>query len=184
MGNKLLLFILTIILLFIGYTKYIRMSSLEKDLIAQWSLIELEYQSKSDVIFNLSKLIKEADTVDHEVINDLLIARNVAAEVKVDLADLDADTFTEFREAYKDLLMIQEQLLQIANNIPDLSGTQKYRELKAELEGNEIRISNERRRFNEQVDLYNKYINGFFNIAIAQLFGFDDWFMFNLIPGE
>ena len=54
MGKKILLFLILIVLIFVGYTKYIRMVSMEKGLAAQWLLIEVEYQHKSDVIFDIS----------------------------------------------------------------------------------------------------------------------------------
>jgi LemA protein len=184
MGKKLLIFLIVIALLFVGYTKYIRMITFEKGLIAQWSLVESEYRHKSDVIFDISKNIETNINEDLELFEQVRMARNTAAKIKIDPAKISEVNLNEYRLAFKKLLELQAQLEQIGREHSKISDSQEYRELLAELDGTEIRIANERRRLNEQVELYNKYINGFFNLAIAQVFGFKEWPVFTPILGE
>lgn len=184
MGNKLLIFLALLALGFIGFTKYNRMATMEKDLVEKWLIIESQYQHKSDVIFGLSRSIEGNLDQDMPLFNQVTKVRNSAAQITVDIDNINDESLIAFREAYAELIALQVQLLDLSKQYPDPVDTQDFRELKAELEGTEIRIANERRRMNEQVANYNKYINGFFNLAIAQAFGFNDWPLFTPILGE
>lgn len=184
MGRKLLVFIILIALIFVGYTKYIQMDTMEKGLESRWSLLESEYQHKSDVIFSLSKNISTGLEDQYPVFDSLRQVRNAVAMVKIDTDNFTVESLDQFREAYQELLHLQGRLVALGREHPEISNNQEYRELIAELEGTELRIANERRRFNEQVVLYNKYVNGFFNLAISQVFGFKDWPEFTPILGE
>lgn len=184
MGKKLLLLLILLVLIFIGYTKYIQMITMEKGLKSRWSLIESEYQHKSDVIFSLSKNISDNLDADLPVFDSLRQVRNTVAMVKIDTDNFTAKNLDQFRAAYQQLLGLQARLVNIARGYPAIFDNQEYRELITELEGTELRIANERRRFNEQVALYNKYVNGFFNLAISQVFGFKEWPEMQPILGE
>ena len=184
MGKKLLIFLILLALLFVGYTKYNRMLTMEKTLTTQWSIIESEYQHKSDVIFEISENLSDTVEAKQSIVERVKQARNEAAKVKIDPDNISEAGLQVFRRAYQQLLDLQVELLQLTRQYPELSDNQVYRELVTELDGTEIRIANERRRMNEQVIIYNKYINGFFNIAIAQVLGFNDWPVFTPLLGE
>jgi LemA protein len=60
----------------------------------------------------------------------------------------------------------------VIERYPDLKSNQNFLTLQAQLEGTENRISVERRRFNEEVQLYNRYIRRFPQAFVASIFGF------------
>ena len=184
MWKKIFVFLIVIALIFVGYTKYIRMLTFEKTLVSQWTLIEAEYRHKSDLIFDISKYIEGASEDEIALVEQVRDARNLAATIKIDPTEISEAQLEQFREAYKELIDLQNELKQLGRNSSQISGSQEYREMLAELAGTEIRIANERRRLNEQIVLYNKYINGFFNIALAQVLGFHEWPVFTPILGE
>ena len=184
MGKKLLLFLIVITLLIVGYTKYIRMVSFERELVAQWMLIESEYRHKSDIIYELSEFVSSSVNQEIPVVDRVRLARNAAATVKVSTDEISEESLEQFRVAFRQLIDLQLEIFQLSQDYPEINDSQEYRELVAELDGTEIRIANERRRLNEQVAIYNKYINGFFNLAIAQVFGFREWPVFTPILGE
>ena len=64
------------------------------------------------------------------------------------------------------------RLLVVAENYPDLKATANFRDLQAQLEGTENRISVERGRFNTTVQIYNTKIRTFPTVFFAGLFGF------------
>lgn len=184
MGKKLLFFIILLGLAFVVFTKYNHMANLEKGLKEQWNLIESLYGQKSDILLSLSKHISDNTDEENPIFDELIKIRNTAAKINVDTDKLSDEDISEFKEAYRELIATQAELLELARQFPDVYNNQEYRELKTEIEGNEIRIANERRRLNEHIELYNKYVNGFFNLAIAQLFGFHEWPFFAPILGE
>jgi LemA protein len=64
-------------------------------------------------------------------------------------------------------------LLAITEAYPDLKANENFKELQAQLEGTENRISVERRNFNEVARSYNTAIRTFPRTIIAGMFGFD-----------
>jgi LemA protein len=184
MGKKLLVFLILIALLFVAYTKYNRMTTMERSLTSQLTLIESQYQLKSDVIFELSKNLNSNLEEELAIAENIRLTRNAAAKIDLDPANLTEEKLNQFRSAFKEIIALQNELIQISKDYPEISNSQVFRELLTELESTEIRIANERRRLNEQVNIYNKYINGFFNIALAQVLGFRDWPVFTPILGE
>lgn len=184
MGKKLLIFLILIGLGFISFTKYNQMANMEKGLREQWGVIESQYALKSDIVQKLSKNVADNVEGDFTIYTELDQARNEAAMVTVDTDNFTAEALAPYLSAYSKIIAIQKELLEIADQSEEATDNQEFREIVTELEGNEIRISNERRRLNEQVELYNKYINNFFNLAIAQVFGFKDWPLIAPILGE
>jgi LemA protein len=75
------------------------------------------------------------------------------------------------------------RLLAVAERYPDLKANQNFLELQAQLEGTENRIATERRRFNEQVKIFNTYIRKFPNNMVANMFGFEKQVTFEADEG-
>ena len=65
-----------------------------------------------------------------------------------------------------------QRLLMITENYPELKADQNFLALQDQLEGTENRISTERKRFNETVSEYNKYIRSFPKNIIANMNGY------------
>ena len=148
---------------------------MEKGLVSQLNILETQLRHKSDIIFKISKNINVQIPGTDSLTANLAEVRNRFALNKLDADNLSEESITRFNEPYHQLLVMQDELLIIAQADSLQAKNQEFRELNTELEGTSLRISNERRRLNQQIDNYNKYINGFFNIAIAQVFGFREW---------
>lgn len=65
------------------------------------------------------------------------------------------------------------RLLAITENYPELKANENFKELQAQLEGTENRISTERHKFNEVAKTYNTSIRRFPKNIIASMFGFE-----------
>ena len=111
MGKKILIFLFVLALFFIGYTKYIRMLTLEKTLVAQWTLIESEYRHKSDVIFEMSRYINSNSETEINLLEQVRKARNIAAQIKIDPKKISAAELEQFSKAYKQLIDLQTKFL-------------------------------------------------------------------------
>src|SRR5437867_2208371 len=75
------------------------------------------------------------------------------------------------------------RLLVVAENYPQLTATENFRGLQAQLEGTENRISVERNKFNTTVQEYNVAVRRFPTNTIAGMFGFQSRPFFNAQPG-
>ena len=62
----------------------------------------------------------------------------------------------------------------VAESYPNLKANENFKQLQAQLEGTENRISVERRRFNEAARSYNTYVNQFPQKVYANLFDFEE----------
>ncbi len=60
----------------------------------------------------------------------------------------------------------------VVERYPELKSNENFLTLQAQLEGTENRIAVERRRFNEAVQQYNRYIRKFPQNVVASMFGF------------
>jgi LemA protein len=77
------------------------------------------------------------------------------------------------------------RLLVVVERYPDLKATQNFRDLQAQLEGTENRITVERMRFNEAAQAFNAKRNSFPTLLIASAFGgrFEEKGYFRADPG-
>jgi LemA protein len=75
------------------------------------------------------------------------------------------------------------RLLVVVERYPELKATQNFRDLQAQLEGTENRISVERMRFNEVAREYNTARLRFPAALVAGMFGFTEKAYFKSQPG-
>ena len=100
-------------------------------------------------------------------------ARAKATQMKISIDDLTEENIQKYQEAQGAVGAALGRLLAIQENYPELKADQSFRELQAQLEGTENRISVERNKFNTVVKEYNTYIREFPRVIYAGWFGFD-----------
>jgi LemA protein len=74
-------------------------------------------------------------------------------------------------------------LLVVVERYPELRATENFRDLQAQLEGTENRISVERGRFNESLRNYNAAVKSFPTLLVAPMLGFREKPYFAATPG-
>jgi LemA protein len=79
-----------------------------------------------------------------------------------------------FDQAQGQLSSALSRLLVVVERYPDLKATENFRDLQAQLEGTENRISVERRDFNTAVQAYDTAIKSFPAVFYAGFFGFHE----------
>ena len=90
------------------------------------------------------------------------------------LADiLTPEKLQQYQKAQGEIGAALGRLLAITENYPELKANENFKELQAQLEGTENRISVERRNFNEVARSYNTSIRTFPKTIIASICGFD-----------
>ncbi len=168
-----LIVIIGIILLISGISVYNKMVRLDESVTEKWSQVETDYQRRADLIPNLVKTVRSYAEYEQETLTEVVEARAKATSVNIDPANLDAASIQQFQQAQEGLSSALSKLLVVVEKYPDLKANQNYLDLQRQLEGTENRISNSRRKFNEDTRDYNTYIRKFFPRILASWYGFE-----------
>ena len=164
-------------------TGYNRMVGMRENVKAQWSNVENQYQRRADLIPNLVNTVKGYTQHESATLQAVTEARSKATQTQINFDQLDEQTLQQYSAQQGELSSALSRLLAISENYPDLKANQNFRDLQAQLEGTENRISVERRKYNEAVKAYNSYIMQFPRNIFASMFGFKDMAYFNAEAG-
>ena len=133
-----------------------------------WAQVQNQYQRRADLIPNLVATIKGYAKHEKETLENVIKMRNQATQLTVTKEVLDdPKAFKKFQQVQGELSGMLSRLMAITETYPDLKANENFLALQAQLEGTENRISVERKRFNDTVMEYNKYIKSFPNVIIA-----------------
>ena len=138
-----------------------------------WSQVENVYQRRADLVPNLVATVKGYAAHEKETLEGVVNARSKATQMSIDPTKLDEESLKKFQSAQGELGNAIGRLLMITENYPDLKANENFKELQAQLEGTENRITVERQKFNESAKVYNTQIRHFPANIIAGMFGFD-----------
>ena len=152
---------------------YNTMTEKEEAVNKAWSNVENQYQRRSDLIPNLVNTVKGYAQHEQSTLTAVLEARSKATQITVNADDLTPEKLKEYQQAQGQVTSALGKLLAITEAYPDLKANENFKELQAQLEGTENRISVERRNFNEVVGSYNTYIRKFPQNIVASIFGFE-----------
>ena len=155
---------------------YNKMVTMEESVKASWSQVENVYQRRFDLIPNLVETVKGYASHESDTLTAVAEARASAGGVmnmSDELLD-DPAAFERFQQAQSSLGGALQRLLVVTENYPELKANQNFMALQDQLEGTENRIAVERKRFNDEVRVYNTYIKQFPRMIIANLAGFDE----------
>ncbi len=158
---------------FLSSCGYNSMVELSEGVDAQWAQVENVYQRRSDLIPNLVNTVKGYAAHEQGTLTAVIEARSKATSVNIDANNLDAESIKKFQEAQSGLTQALSKLIMLQENYPDLKANENFRDLQAQLEGTENRITVERQKFNDVTRQYNTYIKRFPNNIIAGMFSFD-----------
>ena len=138
-----------------------------------WSNVENQYQRRADLIPNLVNTVKGYASHEKETLEAVMSARSKATQMTIDADNMTPEKLQEFQKAQGEIGAALGRLLAITEAYPDLKANENFKELQAQLEGTENRISVERRNFNEVARSYNTAVRTFPRTIIAGMFGFD-----------
>jgi LemA protein len=137
-----------------------------------WSQVVTDYQRRMDLIPNLVNTVKGYADFEQQTLTAVIEARAKATSVNLDVNNLDAQSVSRLQETQGALSGALSRLLVTIERYPDLKANTNFRDLQAQLEGTENRISNARRKFNEATQVYNSYIRQFPKNIYASIFNF------------
>ena len=154
-------------------SSYNGMVKMDEEVSSAWSNVENQYQRRADLIPNLVNVVKGYASHEKETFEAVVSARSKATQVTVDPENLTPEKLQEYQKVQGEVGATLGRLLAITESYPELKANENFKELQAQLEGTENRISVERRNFNEIARTYNSAIRTFPRSIIAGMFGFE-----------
>ncbi|MCA3177211.1 MAG: LemA family protein [Burkholderiales bacterium] len=137
-----------------------------------WSEVLNQYQRRADLIPNLVASVKGYADQEKEVLTQVTEARSRVGQVRVDPSD--PASLKQFESSQRDLGSALSRLLVVTENYPQLKSDQNFRELQAQLEGTENRITVARKRYIDAVQGYNVMVRQFPVNLTAMAFGYKE----------
>src|ERR1700761_8317798 len=166
-----------------SYNNFVRLSQTAD---AKWAQVENVYQRRADLIPNLVSTVSGAANFEKSTLTEVTEARASVGQVKLDpnTAPTDAAKLAQFDQAQGQLTSALSRLLVVSERYPDLKATENFRDLQAQLEGTENRITVARKDFNDAVASYNTTVKSVPGIWYAGMFGYKEKPYFNATPGS
>lgn len=154
-----------------GYNTF---QSLDEQVKADWSEVLNQYQRRADLVPNLVNTVKGYASHEKEVFTEVADARSRVGSIQATPELLnDEQAFARFQAAQGQMTSALSRLMAIAENYPQLKADANFRDLQAQLEGTENRVTVARNRYIKSVQAYNTAIRQFPNNMTAKLFSYE-----------
>ena len=139
---------------------------------ASWSEVLNQYKRRADLIPNLVSVVQGYASHEKDVLTRVTEARaNVAGLKATPELINDPAAFAKFQKAQGELGGALSRLLVVAENYPNLKADANFRDLQAQVEGTENRITVARNRYIKSVQEYNVSVRTFPNSLTASVMG-------------
>ena len=154
-----------------GYNEF---QSRDEQVKAAWSEVLNQYKRRADLIPNLVATVQGYAAQEREVLVGVTEARARATSVQLPAEALeDPAKVREFMQAQGQLSGALGRLLVVAENYPQLKSDANFRDLQAQLEGTENRITTARNRYITAVREYNTLARSFPTNLTAMIFDYE-----------
>jgi LemA protein len=169
-ASRLLILAAALLLSACGYNNIQKLDEATK---AQWSEVLNNYQRRADLVPNLVNTVKGYAAHEERVLTEVTNARAKVGSIQAS-ADLASNpqALAQFQAAQGELSNALSRLLVVTENYPQLKADQSFRDLQAQLEGTENRITVARQRYIQSVQDYNSYVRSFPQNVTAKMFGY------------
>ncbi len=140
---------------------------------AAWSEVLNQYQRRADLVPNLVNTVKGYAKQEKNVLTEVTEARSRVGSIQAtpELVN-DPEAFNRFQQAQGQLSSALSRLLVVSENYPQLKSDTVFRDLQAQLEGTENRITVARKRYIDSVQEYNVTIRSFPTNLTAKMFDY------------
>ena len=170
--RKLWLVLLLVMLSGCGYNTF---QSSDEQIKASWSEVVNQYQRRADLIPNLVATVKGEAKFEQDTLTKVIEARSKATSIQATPELINnPDAFKKFQQAQGELTGALSRLMAVSENYPNLRANQGFRDLQAQLEGTENRITVARNRYIKSVQEYNVTVRSFPSNLTAMVFGYKE----------
>jgi len=173
--RKLLLLITSVAVLSLTGCGYNTFQSTDEQIKASWAEVLNQYQRRSDLVPNLVSTVKGETKFEQDTLTKVVEARSKATSIQASPELInDPAAFQKFQQAQGQLTGALSRLLVVSENYPNLKANQAFRDLQAQLEGTENRITVARNRYIKSVQEYNVTVRSFPSNLTAMMFGYKE----------
>ncbi|HVW63611.1 MAG TPA: LemA family protein [Nitrosospira sp.] len=152
---------------------YNTLQSTDEQIKASWGEVVNQYQRRADLVPNLVNVVKGFAAQEKDVLLGVTNARSKVGSVQATPELINnPDAFAKFQSAQGELSNALSRLLVVAENYPQLKSDANFRELQAQLEGTENRITVARNRYIKAVQDYNVVVRSFPTNLTAMVMGY------------
>ena len=155
-----------------GYNTF---QTTDEQIKASWSEVVNQFQRRADLIPNLVNTVKGETKFEQDTLIKVIEARSKATSIQA-APELISDpaAFQKFQQAQGELTGALSRLMVVLENYPNLRANQGFRDLQAQLEGTENRITVACNRYIRSVQDYNVTVRTFPSNFTAMVFGYKD----------
>jgi len=152
---------------------YNAMQAQDEQIKASWAEVLNQYQRRADLVPNLVNVVKGYAAHEKDVLTQVTEARAQVGALKAtpELIN-DAAAFAKFQQVQSQMSSALSRLLAVSENYPNLKADGSFRDLQAQLEGNENRVTVARNRYIKAVQEYNTTVRSFPSNLTAMAFGY------------
>jgi LemA protein len=154
-----------------GYNK---LQGQDESVKAAWSEVVNQYQRRADLIPNLVATVKGFAAQEERVLVGVTEARAKATSIQLTPELINnPQAFQQFQAAQGELTQALKSLLVTVERYPELKSDANFRDLQAQLEGTENRITVARNRYIDAVREFNVTVREFPTNLTAKMFDFE-----------
>jgi LemA protein len=168
-----MLMMLTVLGMGVGGCGYNRIQASDEQIKADWAEVLNQYQRRADLVPNLVNVVKGYAAHEKAILTQVTEARAKVGAIQATTELINnQEAFSKFVAAQQQLSSSLGRLLAVAENYPQLKADGVFRDLQAQLEGTENRITVARNRYIEAVKTYNIAVRSFPVNLTASMFGY------------
>lgn len=117
-----------------------------------------QYKRRADLVPNLVNIVKGYATHEKETLEGVIEARSKASQVTIDPSKVTPEKLAEFTKAQGQLSAALGRLMVLQEQYPNLKADTQFRDLQAQLEGTENRITVARQRYIDSIRVFNNLV--------------------------
>jgi LemA protein len=168
--RALLVVLMTALLSGCGYNDF---QKYDEQVKADWAEVLNQYQRRFDLIPNLVEVVKGAASQEKDILVGVTEARAKVGSIQAtpELIN-DPKAFAQFQAAQGELSSALSRLMVVVEKYPQLQSIAGFRDLQAQYEGTENRITVARNRYIKAVQEYNVLARSFPTNLTAMMFSY------------
>lgn len=130
----------------------------KNDVEASLAEITNQYKRRADLIPNLVSVVKGYASHEKSTLEGVIEARAKASQITIDPSKVSSEKLAQFQAAQGQLSQALGRLMVLSENYPNLKADAGFRDLQAQIEGTENRVTVARNRYIDSVKGFNNLV--------------------------
>ena len=130
-------------------SSYNGLVSQEEDVEKYWANVEAQYDRRANLVPNLVNVVKGYAKHEEKVFTEVTEARTKIGQININAENMTDEQIEKFQKAQEQMSGALSKLMAVSEAYPELKANENFRDLQAQLEGTENRITKAVTDFNE-----------------------------------